>query len=584
MSSLGLVGDIANSALSAQRYGIEITSHNIANVNTNGYTRQNPIYEAKLPGSYSNLLLGRGVDISTVRRISDQFIENQLMQQKSDLSSYEEMENYMKVLEGIFNEDSETSMSNMMSDFWNLWQDISNNPAGYPERSALYEYSVQLADQLNTLDLSMRQVEINLTNSISSGIGNINQLTSEIAKTNKQIVGMESASIANDLRDKRNELISQLSGYIDVKSFEQDNGTLTVVTARGCVLVNGNDSSELALGGVNGNKVEWQGSGGSTTDITGYITNGKLGGWLDMRDQILSKYQLDMDSLTKELAWSVNQQHSQGVGLSTLSTVTGTYGATATNQAMSTASSGLDYYSKVQAGSFNLWVYDADGNVVGTGATPINITAGTTLEDLESAIDLVDVNIDATITTDNTLKITADNGYTFAFSEDTSNVLAALGINTFFSGSSAGDISVNDTISSNMNSIAAARVGSDGSIASGDNSNAISISDLQNTSIPISIWTCDRINGNTEGSVTTSLEDYYHSLAGSIGTASAGVSNSKDFNKVMFDKISGLRDSISAVSLDEEMANLIKFQQAYTAAAKLISIADEMLDTLLNVK
>ncbi|MBA3037379.1 MAG: flagellar hook-associated protein FlgK, partial [Desulfobacterium sp.] len=292
----------------------------------------------------------------------------------------------------------------------------------------------------------------------------------------------------------------------------------------------------------------------------------------------------DMDSLAREFAWSVNQQHSQGVGLSALSAVTGTYAAIATDQAVSTVDSGLDYYSKINVGSFNLWVYDATGAVVGPGATTVNIGAATTLEDLEIAIDAVNANINASITTDNTFSITAVNGYTFAFSKDTSNVLAALGINTFFSGSSAGDISVNDSISSNTDAIAAARVGTDGAFASGDNVNAIAMSNIQNASMPISIWTCDRINGNTEGSVTSSLEGYYHSLAGSIGTKSAGITSSKSFNEVMYQNLSGLRDSISAVSLDEEMTNLIKYQHAYSAAAKLISIADEMLQTLLSVK
>ncbi|MFH2047329.1 MAG: flagellar hook-associated protein FlgK [Pseudomonadota bacterium] len=583
MSSLGLVGDIANSALTAQRYGIEVTSHNIANVNTEGYTRQSPVYEAKLPGSYGNLLLGRGVNTSTVRRISDQFIENQLMQQKSDLSSSNELENYMKVLEGIFNENSEVSISTMMANFWNLWQDISNNPTGSSERTALYEYTSQISEQLNTIDVSMNQVKINLTNAITSGIGKINQITSEIAATNGQIVGMEAGGMANDLRDKRNELVSELSGYIDVKSFEQDNGTLTIVTARGCVLVNGNDSSDLALGGVNGDKVEWQGSGGSTTDITSYISNGKLGGWLDMRDQILTKYQLDLDSMAKELAWSVNQQHSQGIGLSSLSAITGTYSATDTTEELTTIDSGLDYYSKVGTGTFNLWVYDSTGAVVGGGATTINIDATTTLDDLVTAIDAV-ANINSSITTDSTLNINADSGFTFAFSEDTSNALAALGVNTFFTGSSAGDISVSNAISSDVNAITAARVASDGSFASGNNANAISVANIQNAAMSISTWTCDRINGNTEGSVTTTLEDYYHSLAGSIGTMSAGISNSKTFNEVMFDNLNNIRDSISAVSLDEEMTNLIKYQHAYSAAAKLISIADEMLNTLLSVK
>lgn len=587
MSSLGLVFDIAKDALSAQRYGLDVTAHNIANVNTPGYSRQSPVYEAKLPFPYGGLLFGRGVDTSTVMRTSDQFVENRLMQQQSGLLNSTEMESYMKVLEGIFNENSQTSISNLMSGFWNLWQDITNNPSGSSERTALYEYSVQLSEQLNLLDTEMNQFEIDLTNAISAGIGKINQITGEIAEINQQIPGMEAGSIANDLRDKRNDLLSELSGYIDTKSFEQENGSLTVVTARGCVLVSGNSSYDLTLGGTNGNRVEWQGSDGNNTDLTGYIGNGKLGGWLDMRDQILAKYKLDLDAFAKEFAWSVNLQHSQGIGLAALSTVTGTYAVTNTGEELGTVDSGLDYQAKITDGSFKLWIYDSStGAVVGVGATTITIDAdpgGTTLNGLSAAIDAV-ANIGASITPENTLKIDAGSGFTFAFSDDTSNVLASLGINTFFSGSSAGNIAVNDRIGSDINAIAAARVSSDGLFAAGDNRNAIAVSDIQYASQSISRWTCDRINGNTEGVITTSLEDYYHSMVGSIGITSAGISRNKSFNEVMVSKLSNIRDGISAVSLDEEMTNLIKFQQAYAAAAKLIGTADEMLNTLLSVK
>jgi flagellar hook-associated protein 1 FlgK len=112
----------------------------------------------------------------------------------------------------------------------------------------------------------------------------------------------------------------------------------------------------------------------------------------------------------------------------------------------------------------------------------------------------------------------------------------------------------------------------------------MAVSDIQYAAQSISRWTCDRINGNTEGIITTSLEDYYHSLVGSIGITSAGISGNKSFNEVMVSKLSDIRDGISAVSLDEEMTNLVKFQQAYAAAAKLIGTADEMLNTLLGVK
>ncbi|MFH1251233.1 MAG: flagellar basal body rod C-terminal domain-containing protein, partial [bacterium] len=388
-------------------------------------------------------------------------------------------------------------------------------------------------------------------------------------------------------------------GYIDTKSFEQENGSITIVTARGCVLVSGNNIYDLTLGGTNGNRVLWQGSGGNNTDITSYIGNGKLGGWLDMRDQILAKYELDLDAFAKEFAWSVNLQHSQGTGLAALSTVKGTYAVTAvTGPAAAITASGLFYQDKIVGGSFNLWIYDENGDLVdgdtvavGTNAVTVVIDAVTTTlnslcADINTKVGLTAASgeIVASIT-DNTLKIAADSDYTFAFSDDTSNVLAALGINTFFSGSSAGNIAVNDSIGSDTNLIAAAQINAaDGSFAAGDNRNAMAVSDIQYASQSISRWTCDRINGNTEGSTTSSLEDYYHSMVGSIGIASAGISRNKSFNEVMVSKLGDIRDGISAVSLDEEMTNLIKFQQAYAAAAKLISTADEMLDTLLSVK
>jgi flagellar hook-associated protein 1 FlgK len=135
-----------------------------------------------------------------------------------------------------------------------------------------------------------------------------------------------------------------------------------------------------------------------------------------------------------------------------------------------------------------------------------------------------------------------------AFSNDDSNVLAAFGINTFFTGSDAAGMGVNDVIGLNKNNIAAAQVGSDGAMASGNNANALAVTDLQNTSLSISQWTCDRINGNTQGSITSTVEGYYHSMVGSIGIASASVSRDRSFSELMVNELSNIRDSISAVS------------------------------------
>jgi len=597
MSGIGMVLNIATTALNAQQYGLGVTGQNIANVNTEGYSRQNPVLVAKQPLMYGGLLMGRGVDTESVSRSSDQLIENKLMQEKSNMLSSSEMEKYMQVLEGYFNEDSGNSISTMLSDFWNGWYDISNNPSGSSERISLYEQSTLLSEQFNALTTNLIEIDADLTGAVASGVETINKITREIAQINDQIVSMEVNNVANDLRDKRNTLVSELNEYMDVKAFEQSNGSLTIVGAKGCTLVLGNSSYDLEMGGANGDRVTWQDSSGNDVDITNYLSDGKLGGWLDMRDEILSKYKLDLDALAKEVIWSVNQQHSQGVGLEGFSSVTGNYEVT--NPGSAITSSGLSYQDKVDDSSktFKIWLfdtngdpYDSDTGTTGLQGNPITITvtSGMTTNELVTAIDN-GTGVQAALDSQNRLSISIDTGEiatlgSLAFSDDDSNVLAAFGINTFFTGSGSGDMGVNDAIGLNKNFIAAAQVGSDGTMASGDNNNALAITDLRSTSMSISQWTCDRINGNTQGSIVSTLEDYYHSMVGSIGITSASVSRDRSFGEMMVNELSTIRDSISAVSLDEEMTNLIKFQHAYAAAAKLIGVSDEMLNTLLDLK
>ncbi|OQY13420.1 MAG: flagellar hook-associated protein FlgK [Desulfobacteraceae bacterium 4572_187] len=587
MSSLGMVLDIATSALAAQQHAIDVTAHNIANVDTEGYSRQIPSLQAKQAVLHQGMILGRGVEIEQVARSIDQFIENKLMQEKSNLSSFQEMEKYMQVLEAMFSESSDASMSATLSDFWNLWHDISNNPSGSSERIALYEHSLLMSEQFQSLIPDLNQIQTDITNAITVGIERINQITSEISQINVEIVGMEANNnVANDLRDKRNALVSELNEYLDIKTFEQSSHSLTIVAAKGCTLVHNDRNYELE---IYGDRVKWQDSGGNYVDITNHISNGKIGGWLELRDEIIAKYELDLDAMAKEFIWSVNQQHSQGVGLKLFesgSTITGDY---QTNTDLGE----LEYGSEIQfiANGFNLWIEDrtdpANPTIDYVSVDLSSLNSSSSLSDLATAINNQITGVGLTgITVDGSgsaLSLIAGNNYAFGFSDDNSNILAALGVNTFFTGTGAGSIGLNAMLN-DKDYIAAAQIDSDGSYAAGDNTNALAMTDLQYTSMDISQWTCDRINGNTEGSVTTTIEDYYHSMVGSIGIISSSISRDTKFNEMMVKELNTLRDSISAVSLDEEMANLIKYQHAYQAAAKLITISDEMLETLISTR
>ena len=356
------------------------------------------------------------------------------------------------------------------------------------------------------------------------------------------------------------------------------------------MLVQGADSYALATGGAEGDRVLWQGSGGSAVDLTDEITNGKMGGLLEMRDGVVAECTLNLDAFARELVFSVNQQHSQGVGLSPASSAVGSYASHAPGEAMGTTPSGLSYGDKIRDGSFKLWLYDENGDAVVAGGTTLTIDADVTAlynpdpssQDLVSAINGLDPNLSATLVAGR-LQIDASNGYTFAFSDDTSNGLAALGINTFFKGTDAGSMGVHDQLTSHKDLINAALMASDGTFSAGDNRNALAVAGVKSSPLDIVQWSCDRSHGNQQGRLNSTLEDYYYAMVGALGIRSASITRERASCEGLLNQFTGIRDSISAVSLDEEMMNLIKYQQAYVAASKLIQTSSEMIDTLLEL-
>ena len=578
MSGIGLVLDIAKSALLSQQYAIDVTSHNIANASTEGYSRQRVELQAKKGDLYAGVLLGRGVRISDITRIADQFIEARIANRESDAASLEATEHYMAILEGVFNETSGNGLTAHLAAFWNAWHDLSNNPSGDPERAMLQQRGDLLAEAFNTLNADVTEFVTELTQSIIGAVEKINEITAAIAELNNQIVGMEMNRTAHDLRDQRNVLLNQLSEYINNKWFEQENGSVTVIAGKGNVLVLGNESYNMYVDGLG---VKLETSGDSSVDLTDSITGGKLGGWLDIRDEIVPKYQADLDALAKSLIGEVNKIHSQGVGLHFFdSAITGTY-ATDTTGALDTLDFGHEIdYSK----DLTIWINDNNGTADPADDVLNSITVtfnmGDTITDLVTQINAAGAGVTASGTT--ALTLTPDSAnYTYAFSDNDSHILAALGINTFFQGNNASSMAVNSVIENNDH-IAAGKIDPLGNFAVGDNRNALNIADLQYKEVSIQRWTYSRGSDPTSAVVLSTLEDYYHTSVSSLGIKSESITRGREFHESIVDKLTEIRDSISAVSLDEEMANLIKSQHAYAAAAKLVTISDEMFTTLLG--
>lgn len=577
MGGIGLVLNVAKDALLTQQYAIDVTSHNIANVSTDGYSRQTAVINPKMAAPYGGFIFGRGVELNDIIRNTNEFIEKRLQNGQSDLNYVSEQGIYMNVLETIFDESSSSSLSSQFDQFWAAWNDLANNPSGMPERNILIENATLLSESFNNLYSDIGKMTNEINNSIQTGVDNINDILTKIADINMKIVAIETSGNANDLRDQRSNLVTELSGYMEVNTYEYDDGNIVVTTGRGFTLVSRGDTYPLS---IEGGSVILESSPSARIDITDSITSGKMGGWLDMRDNVIPEVQSNIDELANSLIWGINATHSQGVGLEGFSSVTGTYAVSETETtALGSAASNLAFNDRITDGSFDIWLYDSAGNIT---SSAIAVDDSMSLRDLSDALNLT-AGIDASLT-DGRLNISAESGYTFAFSSDTSNVLAALGINTFFQASNARDISVNDSIINDKNNIAAGRVDSAGEFAEGDNTNALAISEIQYLDVTVRQWSYGDEGASSEDITNTTLDEYLHMLVGSIGIKSQSLQRTKEYKETIQTELTSARDNISAVSLDEEMTNLIKFQQAYTAAAKLITTADEMMDTLLSVR
>jgi flagellar hook-associated protein 1 len=675
MGGIGLVLNTAKDALLSQQYAIDVTSHNIANVDTDGYSRQTAVLNAKQAAPYGGFIFGRGVELKDIIRNTNSFLEKRLQNGQSDYNAVSEQSTYMSVIESVFSESSGQSLSTQMDEFWSSWNDIANNPSGIPERNTLVQNATLLSQTFNSLSNDLSKISNEINNTIQAGIDSINEILTQIADINSQITAIETTGNANDLRDHRNQLVTELSKYIDVNSYEYDDGNLVVSTGNGYPLVSRSDTYPLSY---DGGRIKWQSSVTSQVDITESISSGKMGGWLQMRDHVIPQYKANLDEMAKSIIWEINSIHSQGVGLDGFSSTTGTYSVSDADAALGSVSSGLAYSDKITDGSFRLWLYDASGAAVGSTGVLIDADT-TTLNSLSVQISGLSIGGTDALNAemkDGKLYIGVDaahSGYTFAFSDDTSNVLASLGVNTFFRSSAARDMSVNDIVLNDKNNITAARVnnnvgpatgadtntstgiittdgpytgatdgsyeieitgpaafqwrkdggawttgvamgspvsigaegvsvnfngafvvgdtysinvtqstGTYGRFSSGDNTNSLAIADLQYQNVTIKEWSHEGSTPASHDVTNATIDEYLHSFVSSIGIKSKSVQREVQYKQTIQDQLTTTRDNISGVSLDEEMANLIKFQQAYTAAAKLITTSQEMLDDLLN--
>jgi flagellar hook-associated protein 1 FlgK len=569
MGSLFTSLDIAVSGLLSHQTAIQVTGHNIANVDTDGYSRQRAELVSQMPQNTPYGPLGRGVAVADIFRIRDPFLDGVFQSETQNFMELNVERDFLFRIEDIFQEPGEVGLSALMDEFFGTIAALANYPEQLPLRASLIASASVLAENFNDIDSRLEQIRTDANNEIIMRVSEVNSLTEQIAELNRTIVRAEAGGdTANDLRDQRTVLLDELAELVDIHTVEMTNGSTSVLVG-GEVLVDGIYWTELttqvnpALDPDRGDLVDVViASSGRVLNISG----GRFRGLLDTRDVHAPEVLTRIDDLASTLICELNRIHSQGTGLAGFTSLTSD-NAVLDPLADLDDSLGTGLPFTPTDGSFEINVLDSLGNIVTTVITVDldGVGADDSLTDLAANIDAL-ANISASVSADNQLVITADPTYSFTLSNDTSNVLAVVGANTFFSGSDASDIAVNSVIVNDPTLIAASL--SPDPLATGDNRNALAMAALQDTAVL--------------DSGTSTLNDHYEQTIGNLGTTTRRTSDESIIAANFRQNIDRRREEVAGVSLDEEAANLTRFQRGFQASARVFSVVDELLDTLIN--
>lgn len=571
---------IGRSALAVSQAGISVTSNNIANAGTAGYARQiarmEPIQGA---GADAANAAGRGVRISQVRRQVDEAIEHRLRGAISDEAGSNQKSLLMGQIEGVLGTIGDGDLSDQLSQFFNTWSERAN---GTRTSASVVQQGQQLANYLGRLRADLRGQTGQIDGQLSASVSRANTLLGQIADLNKAIADNEQGgNEASALRDQRGIALTELSSLMRVSTVEHENGAIDVLVGSAPVILGGKSRGlELSFAtGENGESEARIATKSSSERID--MLGGSIGALMDLRSGGLGDTLAALDRIAAQLAFNVNTLHATGTNAQGL-TGTSSQIAFATadrsralNDSANEALSDLPYAP--QDGSFKVQVKNAATGETQTVQIRVDLDgltdAGlpgtaddTTAADIVAALNAIP-GMNAGFNAEGKIQISSDSGYTFAFKDDSSNALAALGVNAYFTGSSASTLGVRSDLVTSPGNLVAGRWDAAGNLV--ENGTALAIARLR-----------DEPNSSLGGaSIVASWSD----TAQRIGDRSATARIDAEAATTVRANLEGQRASVSGVSTDEESLNLMQYQRQYQGAARLISVCDELMQTLMQL-
>ena len=557
---------LASNTLRTNEIALQVAGQNIANSNTPGYIREEVQLTPAATQRNGKLLLGLGVQVEAVVQKIDRFLEERLRGAVSERVNAETQENAFAQLEGVIGEMSDTDLSTILTSFFSSVADILNQPESVSVRNLAALQGVTVSREINRLYSRTAEMRSDLNDRIIDMSDNINRLTHEIRDLNIKIADTEggntSASDAVGLRDQRLIALEELAELINIRIQEQPSGGLVVYSGGDFLVFEGIArevevvlDSDRGLSIADIHLVE--------TDAPLDPTGGELRGLLDARDQVMGGFLSNLDDFAQTLAFEFNKLYSRGQGLRGFEQVTSEFQVDDVDEPLSAA--GLDYTP--ENGAFQIMVHNTQTEQTLTTDIVVDLNGfgqDLTLEDLAEQLDAVE-GLAATTTADKRLSITTvSDELEFAFAGDTSGVLAALGINTFFSGTGASNLGVSEVVRDDPAKFAASAGG-----IRHDTENAIDLAAF--------------LDFRIESKNSASLSVLYDQMIGETTQASSITRAEADGARVFEETLRGQKLAISGVSLDEEAVRMIAFQRAYQASARYIATLDELFEILVSL-
>lgn len=574
---------IGTSALLTAQSGLSTTSHNISNVNTEGYSRQRIEQSTRIPEYNGNQYFGTGVQVDDVRRLFDTFLSDQVRQFTAQEEQFDTFTTYAKQVEDLLASDS-LSLANGLESFFDSVQAVADDPTSISARQVMLTEADTLANRFNTIDTQLDAFNSQVNLNLQSNVNDVNALVRGIADLNVAIVEAQGGTGAspNDLLDQRDQMINDLSELVSVKTVAQSNGSMNVFIGTGQPVVVGSSANQLStIFDPNDSSRLLVALGPNQIDISDQVTGGKLGGLLQVRSDVIDVTRAEIDTLATSLIDTFNSQHRTGLTLD---------GAAGGNFFAPTDTGSAPF---PDAGTIRLAITDPRDLAI---AFPVQLgsisgnsgSAGLTVDSIDSSGVGFDASsvLSSPLTfsfdnTTNTYTVTYGAGNTATISYDPATDsgknfdLANLTSppNTPFPGALPPLTITLDGVPANGDSFTINNSTTGGFNSFGDNRNALALAELQ---------VAKTMKPNGSGNPTQSFGDAYGILVANVATRTKQAQVGQETQQGLLDQTKIRFDSVSGVNLDEEAASLIKYQQTYQAAAQIITVSNTIFDTLIN--